>query len=396
MTNKAEQVLSGASHKKMNAAKVLVVIDKYIAGKTFKRILEEWNYHITGVCNAGKEALIKAKEVKPDLILTDIELKDCSGIRLVNLPTLKSDQSDLCIYFTTYATDLIVQRTINAANALGYSVNKLSTDKFARNFEASFCRYYGIDQTTIYAKKRESTAQPIRVLLVDDQQIVLWGLEKLIGNEQPAMEVVGTATNIFDAKQLVMEKQPDIVVLNISLGDEDCINLIPEFAHNGNTRVVVFTETHDKEIIDRAVLSGARGVVHKKEPMHTIVRAIEKIHDGELWLDRITTGRIFLQNSRVRGKMSYDADAEKISTLTRKECMILRAFSDGVGGEQNKQIAAKLCMSEHTLRNHLTSIFSKLGIKNRFSLFAYAKQHFHQQPPGSASSSKPTFQTYSR
>ena len=97
MTNKAEQVLSGASHKKMNAAKVLVVIDKYIAGKTFKRILEEWNYHITGVCNAGKEALIKAKEVKPDLILTDIELKDCSGIRLVNLSTLKSDQSDLCI-----------------------------------------------------------------------------------------------------------------------------------------------------------------------------------------------------------------------------------------------------------------------------------------------------------
>lgn len=55
-----------------------------------------------------------------------------------------------------------------------------------------------------------------------------------------------------------------------------------------------------------------------------------------------------------------------------------RAFSDGTGGEQNKQIAAKLCMSEHTLRNHLTSIFSKLGIKNRFSLFAYAKQHYHQ------------------
>ena len=58
--------------------------------------------------------------------------------------------------------------------------------------------------------------------------------------------------------------------------------------------------------------------------------------------------------------------------------MVLRAFSDGIGGEQNKQIAAKLCISEHTLRNHLTSIFSKLGIKNRFSLFTYAKQHFQQ------------------
>ncbi|MBL8498009.1 response regulator [Nitrosomonas sp. JL21] len=394
MTNKAEQVLSGASHKKMGAAKVLVVIDKYIAGKTFKKMLEEWNYHITGVCAAGKEALIKARENKPDLILTDVELKDCNGIRLVKQLNLQPDQSNLGIYFTAYATDLIVQRTLNAASALGYSI-KSPTDKFARNFEASFCRYFGIDQTTIYSKKKESATKPIQVLLVDDQQIVLWGLEKLIGNEQPAMEVVATATNISDAKQRVMEKQPDIVVLNISLGDEDCINLIPEFTHNGNTRVVIFTETHDKEIIDRAVLSGARGVVHKKEPMHTIVRAIEKIHDGELWLDRITTGRIFLQNSRFRGKMAHDPDAEKISTLTRKECMILRAFSDGVGGEQNKQIAAKLCMSEHTLRNHLTSIFSKLGIKNRFSLFAYAKQHF-QQPVGLPDPSKLPFESFSR
>ena len=142
--------------------------------------------------------------------------------------------------------------------------------------------------------------------------------------------------------------------------------------------MVIFTETHDKEVIDRAVLSGARGIVHRKESMQTVLRAIEKIYDGELWLDRITTGRILLQNSRIRRKVSSDTDTDKIAMLTRKECMILRAFSDGTGGAQNKQIAAKLCMSEHTLRNHLTSIFSKLGIKNRFSLFAYAKQHFQQ------------------
>lgn len=204
-------------------------------------------------------------------------------------------------------------------------------------------------------------------------------MEKLINSEKPRMEVVGTATNISDAKRLILEKKPDIVILNIYLDDIDCVNYIPDFASDGNTRVVIFTESHDKEIIDKAVLSGARGVVHRKESMQTVLRAIEKIYDGELWLDRITTGRILLQNSRVRGKISAaDADSDKITMLTRKECMILKAFSDGSGGEQNKQIAAKLCMSEHTLRNHLTSIFSKLGIKNRFSLFAYAKQHFQQ------------------
>ena len=153
MTNKAEQVLSGVSQKKMNASKVLVVIDKYLAGKALKKILEEWNYTIIGVCNAGKEALIKAKELKPDLILTDIELKECNGIRLAEHLNSKSDQSNLCIYFTTYATDLTMQRTLNTANTLGYTV-KSSTDKFARNFEVSFCRYFGIDQATIYTKKK--------------------------------------------------------------------------------------------------------------------------------------------------------------------------------------------------------------------------------------------------
>lgn len=380
MANKAERVLARISHKRVSDTRVLIVVDKYITGKTLKNMLEEWEYSITGVCTSGQEALVRMREDKPDLILTDIELSDCNGIRLIQQLSLQTDNSNLCIYFTAYATDLVVQRTINFATTLGYNINKCNTEKLHRNFESSFCQYYGIDQTMNLAK--QSNTQPIRVLLVDDQQIVLWGLEKLIGSQKPRMEVVGAVTNMSDARRIATEKRPDIIILDIYLDNADCVSFIPDFANNGNTRVVVFTEAHDKEVVDRAILSGARGVVHKRESMQTILRAIEKIHDGELWLDRVTTGRIFLQSSRMRGKISHDAEAEKITTLTRKECVILRAFSDGVGGEQNKQIAAKLCMSEHTLRNHLTSIFSKLGIKNRFSLFAYAKQHF-QQTPGS-------------
>ena len=374
MVNKAERVIARISQKVMGDTKVLVVVDKYISGNTLRNMLEKWEYNITGVCNSGKEALLRMREDKPDIILTDIELTDCSGIRLVQQLNLQTQDTNLSIYFTIYATDLIVQRTINLANTLGCNINKFNNNKLQRNFESSFCRYYGIDQTTDLVK--QSNIQPIKVLLVDDQQIVLWGLERLINCEKPRMEVVGSAMNISEAKKIISEKQPDIIILNILLDGIDCVNFIPDFASNGSSRIVIFTESHDKDTIDRAVLNGARGVVHKKESMQTVLRAIEKIHDGELWLDRASTGRIFLQSSRMRGKVSHDPDADKITTLTRKECIILKAFSDGVGGEQNKQIAAKLCMSEHTLRNHLTSIFSKLGIKNRFSLFAYAKQHF--------------------
>ncbi len=384
MANRTDQVLARISLKRMDTAKILIVVDKYVSGEILRNMLSEWGYDVIGVCTSSQKALIRVKKDKPDLILTDMTLDNCEGIYLASRLSFQTDDTNICIYFTTYASDLTVQRTMTIATAMGCSINKYNNDKNYTDFESCFCQYYGIDKNENPIK--QLSVQPIKVLLVDDQQIVLWGLEKLIDSE-PRMEVVGAATNIPDAKRLVMENNPDILLLNIYLDDIDCVNHIPDFSSNGNTRVVIFTETHDKEVIDRAVLSGARGVVHRKESMQTILRAIEKTHDGELWLDRITTGRIFLQNSRIRENIPADANAEKVTMLTRKECMILRAFSDGTGGEQNKQIAAKLCMSEHTLRNHLTSIFSKLGIKNRFSLFTYAKQHFqHLELPENDSS----------
>ena len=375
MASKTERILARISHKKAGDTKVLVVVDKYVSGKTLKKILEEWEYNIIGVCTSSQEALIRVRKDKPDLVLTDMELNDCDGIYLAQPLNTQTDNSNLCIYFTAYATELIVQRTMNIATTLGCSINKSNTHKLHSNFESSLCHHYGINQIESFINPLPQ--KPIQVLIVDDQQIVLWGLEKLINSEKPRMKVVGTATNISDAKRIAQEQQPDIMILNIYLNDIECVNLIPEFANNANMRIIIFTEKNNNEIIDQAILNGARGVIHKTESMQTILRAIVKIHDGELWLDRITTGRIFLQNSRTQGKRPRDIDADKITTLTRKECLILKAFSDGTGGEQNKQIAAKLCMSEHTLRNHLTSIFSKLGIRNRFSLFTYAKQHFH-------------------
>lgn len=375
MANRTDQVLARISHKRMGEAKILIVVEKYISGEILKNILEEWGCDVTGVCTSSQEALVRVKKNKPDLILTDIKLDNCDGIYLAQQLKLPADDTNICIYFTAYASDLIVQRTMTIATAMGCNINKYSNDKNYTKFESSFYQYYGNNETKDFFK--QFSVQPIKVLLVDDQQIVLWGLEKLI-DSQPRMEVVGTATNIQDAKRLVVENQPDILMLNIYLDNIDCISHISDLSSNGNTRIMVFTETHNKEVIDRAVLSGARGVVHRNESMQTILRAIEKIHDGELWLDRITTGRVFLQNSRLREKISTNVNIDKITMLTRKECVILRVFSDGTGGEQNKQIAAKLCMSEHTLRNHLTSIFSKLGIKNRFSLYTFAKQHFQQ------------------
>ncbi|UJP05585.1 MAG: DNA-binding response regulator [Nitrosomonas sp.] len=377
MATKTESVLARISERKINNTNVLIVVDKYISGQMLAQLLEGRAYQIAGICTSSHEALLRIRASRPELILTDMNLTNYDGICWAQKLNLTTDNSNLFICFTEYASDMIIQQAILMANELGYGVSKHCLNEHRVNFEFCFDQYHDAKKTKMISQQA-APGSSIRIFLVDDQQIVLWGLEKLIENEKPKMEIVGKSTNISDAKRYVMEEQPDILIINLCLTDLDSIDCIADFANNGNTRVIIFTDTNDNDLIDQAVLNGARGVLGRKESVNTILRAIQKVHDGELWLDRITTGRIFLQSARIRSKFAIDADIEKNALLTRKECMILKAFSDGTGGEQNKQIAAKLCMSEHTLRNHLTSIFGKLGIKNRFSLFAYAKQHFQQ------------------
>lgn len=224
-----------------------------------------------------------------------------------------------------------------------------------------------------------SPTPPIRIMLVDDHQTVLWGLEKLINGESPKMEVVGKATNCADALRLAKESHPDVILLDLDLGDESGLDIIPALLKNGRARVLILTGGRDLEVTDRAVLNGARGIVRKEEPAEILLRAIEKIHSGELWLDRDATGRIFVELSRTGDKAPPDPDATRITTLTPKEREVTAAIVKQAG-TGNREIAKILHMSESTLRNHLTSIYAKLEVKNRFELFMYATRHSLDQP----------------
>lgn len=222
-------------------------------------------------------------------------------------------------------------------------------------------------------------APSIRIMLVDDHQTVLWGLEKLINGESPKMEVVGKAANCADALRLAKKIRPDIILLDLDLGGESGLDIIPALLKDGRAHVVILTGVRDLEVADRAVLNGARGIVRKEEPAEILLRAIEKIHGGELWLDRGATGRIFVALSRAGGKAPPDPDAARIATLTPKERRITTAIVKQAGAG-NREIAKILHMSEHTLRNHLTSIYAKLEVKNRMDLFIYATRHGLDRP----------------
>jgi DNA-binding NarL/FixJ family response regulator len=215
---------------------------------------------------------------------------------------------------------------------------------------------------------------PIRVFLIDDHRSILWGLERLIESGKPAMQVVGTATNCADALKLIDEAAPNLILLDIGLGNENGVNEIPNLLARSHAKILVLTGLRDESLHDKAVLAGASGVVEKEASAETILAAIEKVHEGQLWLDRVATGRIFLEFARENAAQAVDPERAKIASLTEREREIV-AIAATHAGFNAKAIAELLYISEHTLRNHLTSIYDKLQVANRLELFAYVHKH---------------------
>lgn len=220
----------------------------------------------------------------------------------------------------------------------------------------------------------EPESGPIRVFLIDDHRSILWGLERLIESGTPGMQVVGSASSCADALKLVENAAPNVILLDIDLGSENGVAEIPKLIAKSPAKILVLTGLRDESTHDRAVLAGACGVVQKEASAETIISAIQKVHDGQLWLDRNATRRVFFEFSRENSAKSIDPERAKISALTNREREIVAIAANNAGANA-KMIAQNLYISEHTLRNHLTSIYAKLDVANRLELFAYAHKH---------------------
>jgi DNA-binding NarL/FixJ family response regulator len=217
--------------------------------------------------------------------------------------------------------------------------------------------------------------ETIRVMLIDDHQTMLWGLGKLIEGETPRMTVVGSARTCEDALRQAAQLAPDVIVLDIDLGGQSSVDIIPALLMNRVSRVLILTGTKDQDMLDLAIRRGARGILHKDASPADVLKAIEKVHKGELWLDHVALGRVlghFLNPTAATPRP--DPDAIRRESLTAKERKVIQAVVEG-NGALNKAIAQRLFISEYTLRNHLTSIYQKLHVANRLELYVYAVKH---------------------
>lgn len=214
----------------------------------------------------------------------------------------------------------------------------------------------------------------ITVLLVDDHKTLLWGLERLIGSERSGMKVVASATCREEALALAATFGPDVILLDIDLGGDCSLDFLPALLVSGMSRALVFTGMRDQATLDRAILAGARGVLHKDASAEVVMRAIEKVYQGEIWVGQDMMSRIFGELTRQRTPAKPDPHQVKIDSLTPKERKIVDAIVAG-GGETNKALAESLFISEHTLRNYLVTIYKKLGVANRLELYVCAARH---------------------
>ncbi len=214
--------------------------------------------------------------------------------------------------------------------------------------------------------------EPIRVMLISDLQIVSWGLEKLIQSAYPRLELAGSFRDSTGLEQTLPTLAVDVILLDLD-GSNDS-ETIKALCSMCTAKVLALAVTDDRARCDSAVIAGARGVVGKRESVATLLKAIEKVHDGELWIDRAATSRIFDQLAQDKNSGYRSPDQKKISALTKRELQTITEITMDASAT-GRLIAQRLNISENTLRNHLNSIYAKLGLSSRLELFLYAKRH---------------------
>lgn len=218
----------------------------------------------------------------------------------------------------------------------------------------------------------------IRVVIVDDHTMIRTGLRMLIENEA-GMSVVGEASNRVEAVDVVKREKPDIIILDVDLAGESSLDAMPDLlaGTSGKAHVLMLTGVRDVEVHARAAQLGARGLVLKEKASEVLIKAIQRVHEGEIWFDRAMMSNLLMEMTR-RKTEKEDPEAAKIMTLTDREREIITLIGEGL---KNKQIAERLFISETTVRHHLTSIYGKLEITDRLELFIYAYRHGLISPP---------------
>ena len=197
----------------------------------------------------------------------------------------------------------------------------------------------------------------IRLVLVDDSQVVRMGLRSLITTE-PRIELVGEAGTVATAVESCVRLKPDVVLLDIRLPDgtgfDACRQILAKLP---DTRVLVLTSVADETLVDEAIRAGAHGYLLKEIDGRGLLQAVFDVAEGKSILDPAVTARVI---QLVKGGSSASRDA--LAVLSPQERKVLALIAEG---QTNKEVASALGLAEKTVKNYLSNIFEKLHVSRR-------------------------------
>ena len=199
----------------------------------------------------------------------------------------------------------------------------------------------------------------IKVMLVDDQNLVRKGVRSLL-ELSPEIEVIAEAADGAEAIRQIPEVGPDVVLLDMRMPGLSGLDVLRELAGKGELPpTIILTTFDDDELVLAGIQSGARGYLLKDVALAELVNAIKTVADGGSIVKPAVTQRLLKGLEHLQNQLS---SLDQPDPLTDRETEILRLMA---GGYSNKEIANSLGVAEGTVKNHVSNILSKMGVRDR-------------------------------
>jgi two-component system, NarL family, response regulator DegU len=206
---------------------------------------------------------------------------------------------------------------------------------------------------------------PIKVVIADDHTLFRDGIKRILSLEKDIL-VVGDVSRGDEVAKVIERTKPDVLLLDLKMPRGDVVQTLLEVKEkNPTTKVLILTAYSEDENILNAAKGGARGYLLKGIDFPTLLQAIKTIHKGGLWIDKeMPAAEAFEEIAQ--GQMTETSEIpydDGVGSLTKREMEILRLVAEGL---TNEEIGKKIFISEKTVKTHLTNIFDKLKVNNRF------------------------------
>jgi DNA-binding NarL/FixJ family response regulator len=211
---------------------------------------------------------------------------------------------------------------------------------------------------------------PIRVLIVDDQELFREGLHILL-SVQPGLQIVGEARNGEEALNMAVALKPDVILMDLRMPILDGVAATRRLqSTRPESKVIVLTTFDDDEDVFEGLRAGAVGYLLKDVPSEKLVEAIQAVARGESFLQPSIVGKVVAEFARLSSSPSSSAQP-LIDPLSERELEIVHLLSQGAS---NKEIAECLVITVGTVKNHVTNILGKLGVRDRTQAALKAKE----------------------